>query len=105
MAPNAEEMRVTQVKIVCQKWMEYGPGNARKEDGFTLHLTNEDRDKYIDTYWENLAKPTPEIYSAPYGTPYVALVDEIVVARIKARGCGQWLMGETPPIAHGYIYL
>ncbi len=95
---------MAKVRVVCQKWMEFSPGGVPRPDGYTLHLTNDERNAYIAKYWEDLEKPTPETYSAPYGTPYPTEVDAEMAKLIKQRGFGQWRLGELPPRTGGYIY-
>ena len=99
------EVEVAKVRAICQKWVEYSANGERKPDGYTIHLSVEERAAYIDNYWKELEKPTPLVHSAPYGTPYLIEIDPEMAERIKIRGHGQWRPGELPQCMGSYFYL
>ncbi len=43
--------------------------------GFSLHLSDECREKFIKNNWHQMSNPMPDRYSAPKGTPYEIEVD------------------------------
>ncbi len=73
-------------RLLCQKWEESELGWGTRPDGYSLHLTDEDRRAYIQKYWDRMPASTPEEYSRPDGTAYwfeatKDQYDEVVKAR------------------------
>lgn len=56
--------------VWCQVWEESERGWGCRPDGFSLHATREDVDKYIKEYWTGMPKEVPDEYSRPCGEPY-----------------------------------
>lgn len=75
-------------EVIVQKWEESELGWGTRPDGFSLHLTDADREAYIEEYWARMPKSTPSEYSRPDGTPYKAVVDAKTFARVKASKNG-----------------
>ena len=63
------------MELVVQKWEESERGWGNRPDGYSLHLSEDDRNKYISDYWDRQPKQVPDEYERPCGTPYVADVD------------------------------
>ena len=62
--------------VVVQKWEESERGWGTRPDGYSLHLTEEDRKKYIEEYTKGRdPHDVPDEYDRPDGTPYIAEVD------------------------------
>lgn len=75
-------------EVIVQKWEESERGWGSRPDGFSLHLTDEDRKAYIKEYWAGMPKETPDEYERPDGTPYKAEVSDSVFAKVKASKNG-----------------
>lgn len=56
--------------LIVQKWEESERGWGTRPDGYSLHLTEEDRLAYIREYWNRMPDRVPDEYSRPDGTPY-----------------------------------
>ncbi len=57
-------------QLVKQYWEESEAGWGQRPDGYTLHLTEQDRKDYVREYWDKQPKgPTPTFYFRPSGTP------------------------------------
>lgn len=74
--------------VICQKWAEYEKGWGDRPDGYSLHLTEEDRKAYIDGYWARMPNEAPAEYSSPDGTPYACEVDEATYEKVRASKNG-----------------
>lgn len=96
---------MAETKVICQKWVEFGPKNERRPDGYTLHLNATDRAAYIADFWAKSVKPTPEVYSMPYGTPYETMVDEDTFAELLTRENGLSRNGELPLRVGQFVYV
>lgn len=64
------------MKVICQKWEESERGWGVRPDGYSLHLTEEDRKEYINKYNASLPEEVPDEYSRVSGTPYECEIDE-----------------------------
>ena len=61
--------------VICQRWEESesepGWGVTVRDDGFSLHLTEEDRIAFIKAYWAKQPKGSaPSYYTRESGNPY-----------------------------------
>lgn len=87
-------------KVICQKWEESEGGWGTRPDGYTLHLSDADRKKFIEAYWARMPKAVPGEYSRPDGTPYECEIDEETYKRVEAstqKGeLGIWGSGKHP---------
>ena len=83
--------------VIVQKWEESEAGWGTRPDGFSMHLTDEDRKAYIKAYWDGMPDATPAEYSRPDGTPYTWNADEETYATVKASENGiRWFTRPTP---------
>ena len=86
-------------KVICQKWEE-SEGGWTRPDGYTLHLSDADRKKFIEAYWARMPKAVPDEYSRPNGTPYECEVDEKTFKEVemetKEGRFGKWGYGKHP---------
>jgi hypothetical protein len=58
--------RVVKYPVVLQKWTESERGWGQRPDGWSLHLNNTEREKYIREYWADQSDgPAPDEYSFP----------------------------------------
>jgi (p)ppGpp synthase/HD superfamily hydrolase len=73
--------------VVCQKWeeseYEEGWGVSVRPDGYSLHLSLGDAEKFIKKYWDGMPNATPDCYDRPSGTPYSCSVDEKTFEEVK----------------------
>ena len=58
------------MKVVRQEWLESERGWGTRPDGYSLHKTEEDCDKFIRDYWNQMSLEVPDEYSRPTGQPY-----------------------------------
>ncbi len=49
---------------------------GQRPDGFSLHLTEDDRSKYCKEYWDNMPPTPPPEYSKEDGRPFLLDVNE-----------------------------
>lgn len=93
-------------KVVVQKWEESERGWGQRPDGFSLHMTDTDREAYIKDYWARQPREVPDEYSRPEGTPYATEVDAETYAQVKASKYGIRDFGRAPAGAtDGWISL
>ena len=85
---------------VCQKWEESERGWGTRPDGYSLHLSQQDKEHYIKTYWEGMPDSVPDEYSRPDGTAYQCSVSEEVFEAITKNG-GSLREYGTPPGSGG----
>jgi hypothetical protein len=64
------------IKVIVQKWEESERGWGTRPDGYSIHRTEEERQKYVDAYWKEMPDRAPAEYSRPCGTPYEAEIEE-----------------------------
>ncbi len=83
--------------LVVQKWEESERGWGTRPDGYSLHLTEEDRKEYIKYYWSQMPKEIPEEYSRLSGTPYCADVDDNIVDEVESSKNGVRYYNNTYP--------
>lgn len=66
------------ISIIIQRWEESEAGWGVRPDGYTIHLTREDRDKFVDRFWkdqkERLGEATPPEYTRVAGEPQEAKI-------------------------------
>ena len=62
------------VTVVVQKWEESERGWGVRPDGYSLHIDEAQRKRYIDAYRAEMPNTAPDEYSRLSGTPYAAEV-------------------------------
>jgi|SRR5579862_2576709 len=83
-------------KVFCQKWEESERGWGTRPDGFSLHPTMYDLERFIKEYWDKQPDSVPDSYSRPSGTPYVCEYD-IDFNDVDLKGKkGVWFGENTP---------
>lgn len=82
--------------VIVQKWEESELDWGTRPDGYSLHLTEPDRLAFIQEYWDGMPAETPEEYSRPDGTAYLAEVSREIHDRVKASQNGIRMLGEPP---------
>lgn len=84
--------------VVVQKWEESERGWGVRPDGWTMHLTEEDREAFVkEFYANNPPGPAPDCYSRTSGDPYLMDVDEETYKKVEASKNGTWGEGNMPP--------
>ena len=84
--------------FIVQKWEESERGWGCRPDGYSLHLSEEDRTAYIQKYWKQMPDKTPDEYSRPSGTPYEASVklSREEIGRMKKQRGLRFFSGKLP---------
>lgn len=92
--------------VICQKWEESERGWGCRPDGFSLHLTEDDRASFVYAHWETLPDSVPDEYSRPSGTPFECPVTDALFERIKAakNGVYGWTLHNEGLIASATAY-
>lgn len=72
--------------VVAQDWEESERGWGTRPDGYTLHLTVDDRDAYVKAYYakHNNLDEAPDCYTRTYGSPKLIDVGPETYAKLKA---------------------
>lgn len=68
-----------------QEWIESERGWGQRPDGYSLHSSKEEYDKYIKEYWEKMPKHTPEVYSTPSGVLKLVEISEKEFKALKKK--------------------
>lgn len=82
--------------VICQRWEESesepGWGVTVRDDGYSLHLTEEDHVAFIKAYWSKQPKgPAPDFYTRESGEPYLVNLrsnSKLYQALLKSRKKG-----------------
>lgn len=74
---------MTEQEIVQQRWEESERGWGVRPDGFSLHLSDEDRTGFIEEYWESMPDEVPDEYSRPSGEPGKSLAPDEVLEKLR----------------------
>ena len=72
-------------KVVYQEWEESERGWGTSPYGYSLHLNNEKRKKYIENYWKDQPDTIPDEYSRPCGSPKDIYVDKNTFQELKTQ--------------------
>jgi hypothetical protein len=83
-------------QVLCQKWEESERGWGTRPDGYSLHLTDADREVFIARYWADMPKYVPDEYSRPSGTAYLCFVDDNTYEEVTANIYGTRFFGSPP---------
>ncbi|MEY2665200.1 MAG: hypothetical protein RLZZ480_305 [Candidatus Parcubacteria bacterium] len=74
--------------IVRQDWLESERGWGIRPDGYSLHLTESNRQQFVREYWDRMPDEVPDEYSRPSGEPFLVDVDEATYLAVKASKNG-----------------
>ncbi len=85
-------------KVFVQLWEESERGWGARPDGFSLHLSQDHRDKYIKEYWDGMPPSAPDEYSRPLGNPYTVTLrgDSQLYKTLAKSKCGFRDYGQPP---------
>lgn len=59
------DSKESKIPVIAQKWEESELGFGIRPDGYSLHLTHEDRNAYVEEYWAAMPEKLPNTYSRP----------------------------------------
>jgi hypothetical protein len=82
--------------LICQKWVESERGWGTRPDGYSLHVTDEDRRSFVKEYWKEMPDVVPDEYSRPDGTPYLIEVNEETYKLVKRTKNGERFFDTAP---------
>lgn len=85
-------------RVVCQPWEESERGWGTRPDGYSLHLTENDRKAFIKEYWDSMPNTFPSEYSRPRMGYYHCMIDNDVLAKIKESKNGIRIFSNRLPI-------
>jgi hypothetical protein len=82
--------------VICQGWEESEAGWGIRPDGFSLHLTLEDRDVFAQEFWTRQKEfyrkegisGTPKNYNRQSGRPFETIVNQAIYDKIVASENG-----------------
>ena len=74
--------------VVRQDWLESERGWGCRPDGYSLHMTDEHRVRYIEEYWRSMPDSVPDEYSRPCGDPERFAVDKNTYDQVVASDKG-----------------
>ena len=77
-------------KLLRQNWLESERGWGIRPDGYTLHMSVEDRKAFVSDYWSKMPDQVPDEYSRPCGEPNWVEVDKQVYTEVKDSEFGIW---------------
>lgn len=69
-------------RAITQAWVESEKGWGVRPDGSSLHLTEQDREKFIKEYWDGMPDETPDVYCRPEGQPRGCLIDDETYSKL-----------------------
>lgn len=64
--------------VVAQQWEESERNWGIRPDGYSLHMTEDDRLQYIADYWAAMPATAPAEYSRPCGRAYFTQIPDSV---------------------------
>lgn len=70
-------------EVIRQEWWESERGWGHRPDGYSLHLSEDDRKAFIADYWARQPNAVPATYSLPIGDPQTVQVDLSTYRLIK----------------------
>lgn len=94
-------------KVICQQWEETERGWGTRPDGYSMHLTEEDRAAFVKAYYAefNNEDKAPDCYTRTSGEPFEMEIDESTHSDLLARRIrgqvGIWGDGNVPPLGQG----
>jgi len=80
---KGREKRKELETIIYVSWEESERGWGTRPDGCSLHITGEDYNQFLKTYWKGMPEETPDEYSRPAGDPTEALASPSLYKQIK----------------------
>jgi hypothetical protein len=88
-------------EVVCQNW--WWQASVNEPDGFSLHASSENVERFIRDYWGPMPDATPVKYSRPIGESFPLGVSKDVMRQVLESGDGVRFTGvdciERPDLA------
>lgn len=105
--PESKESEIV-YGVLCQPWWEKERGWGERPDGFTMHASAEDHQRFVEDFWTkqrayNTERGLPEghapdCYSYASGDPFVIEVDEETYKAVTDPAvAGVWGQGNKAP--------
>lgn len=88
-------------QVIRQDWLESERGWGFRPDGYSLHLSEEDRVQFINDYWARMPDYVPDEYSRPSGEPETVTATPEQYNELLAQKMDETLPGEE---SHGKRY-
>ncbi len=87
----------TRISVTVQLWEEVDEGAKTANAGYSLHPHEEDREKFLEQYWQSLPEDPPRVYARPVdGEFYRAFVDVALYDEIRQEPHGKRFEGNPP---------
>lgn len=80
----------------AQAWEETERGWGTRPDGYSIHSTKEDVQKFINDYWNSMPDTIPDEYSRPVGLPVQSAIEPGHAERLANSKNGIRVYGWTP---------
>lgn len=91
-------------RVVIQKWEESERGWGVRPDGYSLHMSENDRRAFVQECWDKMPKgEAPDEYSREDGRPYEAVVDQKTYDSVKSSKNGIRVWGEVSMIFNCHV--
>ncbi len=68
--------------VYLQDWVESERGGDQRPDGYSVHLSEEERNLFVTHYWDDMPNETPHEYSRPSGRLRIAQVSGYLYKRV-----------------------
>lgn len=69
------------MKVYYETWTESERGWGCRPDGCSLHISKDEYDRYVDSYWKKMPDEPPDEYSRPDGEGvYIDIPDDHNIA-------------------------
>ena len=69
-------------------WTESEAGWGQRQDGTSIHLTEEDYKKFVADYWSGMPEKVPHEYSRPDGIIREVVISDNLFKKIKKTKTG-----------------
>jgi len=79
-----------------QAWEESERGYGIRSDGYSMHSSKADVQKFIKKYWDSMPDAVPGSYSRPTGLPFQAEVEPGYYSRVENSTDGMRIYGWSP---------
>lgn len=83
-------------RVIVQKWEEHEPGWGFRPDGYSLHITEDDRKTFVDQVVASEEASRSLEDSRPDGDPYTIDVEESEYEEIAAAAPGMRRHNKAP---------
>ena len=81
-------------QVIRQNWIESELGWGIRPDGYSLHLSEADRQAFIKAYWDRMPDQVPDEYSRPSGDPHLVTATAEQFGKLTAQKMGAALLAD-----------